>query len=214
MVKPCDQRLLNPSSSVTTRSARSIYPAMRKNSCACPISMITSGSPDALAKTSTTLRGPCKVMRSCPALMSAVFATFSSTSIVRGSSMKGWNASSRPVEFAEEAICAVMERTFLSRNGSRPSSLTWSPDVSRTFLSMTGAKNLTAGSPMIFARAPSSIGPAGRAMVCVAVPLRKSTAPSMLSRADREASVIPTAAATPKAMPSSCRTARLLRLTR
>jgi|GEM_PF-6061943 len=53
---------------------------------------------------------------------------------------------------------------------------TCSPPLSRTLRSMTGAKYLTAGSPMLPASTVSSIGPAGRAMVWVVPPFRKSTA--------------------------------------
>jgi len=211
MVKPVDHRRRNPSSSVTTRSVLSTYPLMRKNSWAWPISMIIRGSPEGLGKTCRILRGPCVVVRMPPGERFRLFAKFSSTSTAPASKRKDENVSSPLLLFAEAAIDAVIVRTSLSRKGSTPSMRTCSPPSSLILRSITGARYLTAVSPMSSASSPSSMGPAGREMVWVVPPRRKSTALPRLSRAAREASIIPTAAATPKAMPRSWRMLRLFR---
>ena len=115
---------------------------------------------------------------------------------------------------SDSPILAVMDRISLSRKGSRPRRRIFSSPSSRTCRSMTGATVLTAGSVRSPAKTFSSSGPAGRSSVCVAPPRRKSTALSRLFSADREASIMPTAAATPTAMPMSWSALRLLRLTR
>ena len=99
-------------------------------------------------------------------------------------------------------------RTARSRKGSTPSNRTVSPWGRWTVRSMTGEKNSTAGSVISLASVFSSMGPAGRSMEWVAFPFRNSTAWEKLERAAWAESAMPTAAATPQAIPSNWSTLR------
>ena len=182
MIKPVLKRERKPSSSVTTRSTRSMLPRKPNSSWICPISMRRSGSPMGLEKVPTTSRVPRFVSIQSPACSPS--CSESRESISTALSLVKKESPSLRVACSIKEPVKNPSRTPLSRRGSKPIMRSISPPGRMIFLSITGEKAVTAGSRIKSVRRASPRGPAGRLILWVAVPLRKVTVRAKCERAD------------------------------
>jgi len=194
------------------RSTRSIFPLRSNRRCAWAISIRIMGSPEGFAKSPRIWKLPLLVESISPGFKPRSVARFFSRKIVVSFSRKSTYVCRFLTSVSLKGALLSSGRIERSRKGSIPRTLTDSPVLSFIFLSTTGEKYLTAGSSMSFSRVFSSRGPAGLSITWVDFPRRKSTAMAKLVRAERADTVIPITAATPQAIPRSCKTERPGRL--